>query len=223
MGILKRFATIIEANVNALLDKAEDPEKMADQMLLDLRKDLASVKKETAGVMADEKKMQRIRDDAEKDVKDYTQAAENALKAGNEDDAKELIAKKQSAEAKLKTAEANWQLAHTNAEKMRQMHDKLVSDIENLESRKASIKATASVAKATQHVNEMTSGSKDRTASIEAFDRMEEKANRMLDEANAMQDLNGAARDDLKEKYMSSSDSPSVNDELAEMKARLGL
>ena len=53
MGILTRFKDIMSANVNALLDKAEDPAKMIDQTLLNLRKDLAEVKKETAAVMAD--------------------------------------------------------------------------------------------------------------------------------------------------------------------------
>ena len=48
MAILKRFGDIMRANINALLDKAEDPGKMVDQMLLDLNEDLAAVKKETA-------------------------------------------------------------------------------------------------------------------------------------------------------------------------------
>lgn len=52
MAILKRFGDIMRANINALLDKAEDPAKMVDQMLLDLNEDLAAVKKETASVMA---------------------------------------------------------------------------------------------------------------------------------------------------------------------------
>ena len=53
MGILTRFKDIMSANVNALLDKAEDPAKMIDQTLLNLRKDLAEVKKETAAVLAE--------------------------------------------------------------------------------------------------------------------------------------------------------------------------
>ena len=52
MGILDRFTTIIKANINDLLDKAEDPAKIADQALRDLSEDLAEVKRETAGVLA---------------------------------------------------------------------------------------------------------------------------------------------------------------------------
>lgn len=54
MGILKRFKDIMSANINAMLDKAEDPEKMIDQYLRDLQEDLRNVKSETATVMADE-------------------------------------------------------------------------------------------------------------------------------------------------------------------------
>lgn len=52
MGILKRFKDIMSANINAMLDKAEDPEKMIDQYLRDLQEDLRNVKSETATVMA---------------------------------------------------------------------------------------------------------------------------------------------------------------------------
>lgn len=59
MGILSRFKTIMESNINALLDKAEDPVKMADQLARDLEKDLGEVKAETAAVMAEEKRAKR--------------------------------------------------------------------------------------------------------------------------------------------------------------------
>ena len=71
MGILTRFKDIMSANVNALLDKAEDPAKMIDQTLLNLRKDLAEVKKETAAVMADEKNAKRKVTECEKQIADY--------------------------------------------------------------------------------------------------------------------------------------------------------
>ena len=70
MGILTRFKDIMSANVNALLDKAEDPAKMIDQTLLNLRKDLAEVKKETAAVMADQKNPKRKVTECEKQIDD---------------------------------------------------------------------------------------------------------------------------------------------------------
>ena len=95
MGILTRFTDIMKSNINALLDKCEDPAKMIDQTLRDLREDLAEVKKETANIIADAKSADRQVKECEEEITKYTAAAQNALKAGNEDDARTLIAKKQ--------------------------------------------------------------------------------------------------------------------------------
>ena len=64
MAILERFADIIKANINDLLDKCEDPAKMIDQYLRDLTEDLAEVKKETAAVMAEETRGSSSKKDA---------------------------------------------------------------------------------------------------------------------------------------------------------------
>ena len=126
MGILSRFGDIISSNINALLDKAEDPEKMIDQYLRNASEDLAEVKQETAAVMAEEKRCKRLLDETNADVAKYEDLAKKALKAGNEDDARVFIARKQELAANLSTAQKNYEVAHANAEKMRQMHDKLV-------------------------------------------------------------------------------------------------
>ena len=91
MGILTRFKDIMEANINALLDKAEDPEKMVDQYLRNLESDLGKVKAETAAVMADEAKAKRELDSCKQEVDKYQAYAEKALKAGNESDARDFL------------------------------------------------------------------------------------------------------------------------------------
>ena len=85
-NILERFNTIIKSNINALLDKAEDPAKMIDQYLLDLRESLAEVKKETAGVMAEEARCRRAYEENQRDVEKYEGLAKRALSAGSEED-----------------------------------------------------------------------------------------------------------------------------------------
>ena len=217
MGILQRFGDIMKSNINALLDKCEDPAKMVDQTLLDLRKDLADVKKETASVMADEKNAKRKLDENDAEIKKYTTAAQNALKSGNETDAKTLIARKQQLEETRTSLQSTYDVAHANAEKMRQMHDKLTNDIESMEIRKDAIKGKVATAKAQSHMNKMTSGV-NTDASMAAFDRMEAKANKMLDEANAEAELNEGVHSTA-----SGGNDVSVDDELARMKAELGL
>ena len=68
MGIISRFKDIMESNINALLDKVEDPEKMIDQYLRNLEKDLASIKAETASVMAEEKAAKRRLDECDAEI-----------------------------------------------------------------------------------------------------------------------------------------------------------
>lgn len=223
MGILGRFKDIMASNINALLDKCEDPEKMIDQTLRNLTEDFAEVKKETASVMADEKRCQRVYDEKAAEVTKWQGLAEKALVAGNEGDARQFLAQKQTAESALQAAQTGLDAAKANTAKMRQMYDKLDKDIRELNGRKDAIKAKIAVAKTQQKINTIVSGV-DTQSSISAFERMEAKANKMLDEANAMTDLNSNSDgvDALADKYDATPDA-GVEDELAQMKARLGL
>ncbi len=222
MAILKRFGDIMRANINALLDKAEDPAKMVDQMLLDLNEDLAAVKKETASVMAAATNARQQVNDCKADIAKY-EAAKAAVKAGNDDDARKLLATKQQYESTLNSLEEAATVAEDNAAKMRQMHDKLVNDINSLQARRAAVHAKVSVANAQQHVNEATEKTSRASRNSAAFERMEEKADRMLNEANATAELNTqASNEDIANKYLAGG-STSVDDELARLKAEVGV
>ena len=158
MGILSRFKDIMASNINALLDKAEDPEKMIEQCLRNLNSDLGKVKSETAVVMAEEQRAKRELDECTSEINKMQQFAVKALEAGNEDDARKFLEKKGSLTSKQEGLQQAYNLAHTNAENMRAMHDKLVKDIGELESRKEMIKGKMAVAKTQERMNKMTSG-----------------------------------------------------------------
>jgi phage shock protein A len=225
MAILERFNDIIKANINVLLDKLEDPEKMIDQYLENMMKDLAEVKQSTAEVIAEETRTKRLVDENQREASKYGEFAKKALMAGNEGDARTFVNKKQELEnvgAGLMTAYA---AAHENAIKMRQMHDKLTSDIEELKQRRIMIKSKVKVAKTQETLNEATQATKKISGAKSAFERMEDKASRMLDEANAMAELNMEPIDEakaLEEKYASMSN-VSVDEELNKLKEELGL
>ncbi|QWT53895.1 PspA/IM30 family protein [Eubacterium sp. MSJ-33] len=226
MGILQRFKDIMASNINALLDKAEDPEKMIDQTLRNLTKDLAEVKKETAAVMADEQRCKRELDEVNSEIAKMQAYAEKALLAGNEADAMKFLEQKNQLTAKQASLQQTYDVAAANAMKMRQMHDKLVTDINQLDSRRDAIKAKMKVAKTQDRLNKMTNNLSDSASSMAAFDRMEAKANAMLDQANAMTELNQTTQesgiDSLAAKY-DAAPNAAVQDELAAMKAKLGL
>lgn len=226
MGILDRFSTIVKANVNELLDRAEDPSKMVDQYLRDLTESLAEVKDATAGVMAEEKRCRRMVDENQAQIDKYDGLARKALAAGNEDDARAFLAKKQELVGKNEGALMAYEAAHENAQKMRQMHDKLVNDINTLKGRRDTIKAKAAVAKTKEKVSKMTGGADRADSAISAFERMEAKTDAMLDKSEAMEELDAQPEDpvtSLEEKYAASGASAAVDDELAALKKEMGL
>ena len=223
-GIIKRFSDIMSANLNALLDKAEDPEKMIDQYLRNLESDLGKVKAETASVMAEETKCKRELDECNADIEKMQRYAEKAIVAGNDNDARQFLEKKQQLVSKQTALQQAYDLAHGNAVKMKEMHDKLVSDMGELQSRRDAIRAKVAVAKTQERLNKVGSSVAGVSNNLSAFDRMKEKANRMLDEANAMSELNTTKDDvaDLAAKYDEDSSNTGVDDELAALKAKLG-
>ena len=225
MGILDRFSTIVKANINALLDKAEDPGKMIDQYLTEMTESLAEVKRETAGVMAEETRTRSKVEANRAEVQKYADLAKKALQAGNEGDARVFIAKKQQLETAGQGLEEAYAVAKANAQKMREMHDKLVGDIEELKRRRETIKAKVAVARTQGKLNEIGAASDKAEDAMSAFQRMEEKADRMLDRETAIAELNATPKDEaaaLEEKY-SGAGPAAVDDELARLKAELGI
>lgn len=227
MGIMTRFKDIMAANVNALLDKAEDPEKMIDQYLRNLESDFAKVKAETASIMAEEKSAERKLRECDEEIARMGDYAKKAVAAGNDNDARQFLTKKSELTQKREVLAKNYELAQANSEKMRQMHDKLEADIAEMKSKRDMLKAKAKMAQTQRKINEMGAGLESAGNNAAAFDRMEEKVNRMLDEADAIGELNKSASgndiDDLASKYDTAGAGSDVDDELAALKAEMGM
>lgn len=223
MGILTRFKDIMSSNINALLDKAEDPEKMIDQCLRNLNSDLGKVKSETAAIMAEEQRAKRVLEDCNEEIAKMQSYAVKALEANNDTDARKFLEQKASLSSKLPGLQEAYDLAHANATHMREMHDKLVNDIGELEARKDMIKGKLAVAKTQERINKMSSSVGSANDSIASFKRYEEMADKALDKANAMAELNSSSKEqsieDLTKKYAQVSN---VEDELAALKASMG-
>ncbi len=226
MGIISRFKDIMSANINALLDKAENPEKMIDQYLRNLQDDLGKVKAETASVMAEETRCKRALDECNAEIAKFQNYAVKAVEAGNDDDARQFLTKKNQLLEKQASLQQAYTLAADNAAKMKQMHDKLVGDINELNTKKEAIKAKMAVAKTQERINKIGSSVAGAENNMSAFGRMEAKVDKMLDEANAMAELNDLSANDptaaLAEKYEDKQEATAVDNELAALKASLG-
>jgi phage shock protein A len=222
MGILTRFRDIMTSNINALLDKAEDPEKMIDQCLRNLNSDLGKVKSETAAIMAEEQRAKRVLDECNAEIEKMQSYAVKALEAGNENDARRFLEQKSMLASRQPGLRDAYELAKNNATHMRQMHDKLVNDINELEARKDMIKGKLAVAKTQERINKMSSSVVSANDSIASFEKYEELADKALDKANAMAELNRSSSEqsieDLTKKY---APEVSVDEELEALKRSL--
>lgn len=224
MGILNRFKDIMSANINAILDKCENPEKMIDEYMRQVVEQLAEVKKETAGVMAEEKRTKRLVDENNEQVDKYDGLARKALTAGNEEDAKTFLMKKQEYVNNGTELQKSYEVAKANATKMREMHDKLSKDVQELENRRKNVKSKVAVAKTQEKLNKVAGTMNTASNSMRAFEKMEQKADNMLDVANSTAELNYDSNEEvenLEDKY--NNPSTSVDDELEKMKKEMGL
>lgn len=223
MSVLRRFKDIMSSNINALLDRAEDPEKMIDQYLRNLNNDLNKVKSETATVMANEQRALRELEECRAKAEKMETYAMKALEADEEADARKFLKRKAVlTEQEVELAKAH-ELAEANSSQMREMHDKLVSDIQELESRRSILKGKAAVAKTQKQINEMGSSVKGAAVTKSAFEQMEDRINQSLDESKAMAMLNETEEDDiddLMDKYTDTSETE-IDAELAALKRKL--
>lgn len=224
MGILSRFKDIMSSNINALLDKAEDPEKVIDDYMRNLNSDLGKVKAETASVLSDERRAKRVLDESRAEIRKLLNYAEKAAEAGDDEDALKFLERKATQVEKQNQLQTTYDVASTNALRMKQMQDKIVSDVGKLEERRSQLKGKIAATKAQQQLN-------SRSSSVEAndsvFDAMEEKANQAYDEAMALAELRAEPKDDLDDLFAqlekSTKSNPNLNpeDELAAIKDQM--
>lgn len=188
-NILKKFTKIMNANVNSILDKMENPEKMMNQYITDMEEDIADVKMQTAGVMAEAKLIENCISVMESEISSYEDMIREALNKTDETAALVLTKKKiqlQDELSKLKEAKS---VADDNVRKMREMYEKLTSDLSVLKLKRDTLKSKLSVIKVKDIVSD--SGTKGTSAvnTAEEFKRLEEKIDKRLATADAIESL----------------------------------
>jgi phage shock protein A len=220
-GILSRARDILASNINALLDKCEDPAKMIDQLLRDARKNLADVKRESANVIAQETAALRALEKERADVVEYTRATKAAINAGNEADALKLAERVAKEEAELAQAEKVYAICKQNADNMRAMFKKLSADVQLLEGKRANLKGLVAATKAQDSVNKMASKTTGGIAT--KIDDMERKIQMRFDAANAMASLDAEVGDEAADLMSKYSGAGGASDVIARLKGEMGM
>jgi phage shock protein A len=222
MGILKRAANILSANVNDMFDKWENPEKMAKQAIINMKRDLATVRKEAAGVMATADNLGRRYEAFLEKAGQFGHAAENALLAGNEAAATKLLVEQEKQEKAAADMKVTYEAAKQAADEMKSLHNKLVDDIQTLEGRIAKISANVAVANATNAVSKAQNRLAAGRGTDGALSRWEDKSQAGLDAARANASLTNqkSEEEDLLSQFANGPATSSVNSRLEALKAK---
>jgi phage shock protein A len=174
MGIFDRLATVIKSNINDLISSAENPEKMLNQIIIDMRDQLVKAKQQVAAAIADEK---RLRDQADAELKlakDWEQKAMLAVKEGRDDLALQALVRHKEHDAHAAQLDATWQSHQAETEKLKASLRDLSDKIEEAKRKKNLLLARQRRAQAQKRISETMSAMSEKSA-FEAFARMEEK------------------------------------------------
>jgi phage shock protein A len=223
MGILDRIRTVLKSNINALISKAENPEKMLNQLIMDMNEQLLEAKKQVAMSIADEKKLERQALENKGQAEDWEKKAMLAVKAGKDDLAKEALLRKQEYDGYAASFQKEYESQHASVEQLKDALRQLSGKIEEASRKKNLLIARAKRAEAQKQIQQ-TMGSLTAGSSFDTFDRMAEKVDQIEAEADAMKELSSVTEDQkLEDKFKELESSDSSADKLLEdLKAKMG-
>jgi phage shock protein A len=221
MNMFDRFKRVAEANINNVLGKMEDPEKVLAQAVEDLQKDLVTIRQSYAEVMATQKRMQRQKDQADELTEEWYERAQLALENDDDELAREALTRRQQ------QADASAGLADQitiQTDSLGKLYDsmtQLETKISEARAQKDQMIARARTAKTATKVNDMLSSVTGST-SMDAFERMKEKVEMLETQAEVSSQLQfGASTTDMESRFKELETGSAVDDELAKMKRQL--
>jgi phage shock protein A len=225
MGLFSRLGTLIKSNLNDLISRAEDPEKMLNQVLLDMQTSLVDAKKQVAVSIADEKRLQKQFEGENDKAKEWERKAMLAVRANDDGLAREALMRKQEHENIAGQFQQQWTAQKAAVDKLKDALRLLNGKIEEAKRKKNILVARKKRAEAQKTIANTMSGLSDTTA-FETFDRMSAKIDQLEAEAEAGSELAGEISGDSLDarfRQLETHSSPTADLALADLKAKMGL
>jgi phage shock protein A len=223
MGIFDRLSAMIRSNINDLISRAENPEKMLNQLILDMKGQLAKAKQQVASAIADEKKLQADAEGLKKQAEDWERRAMLAVQEGRDDLAKQALVRYNEQLQGAQQLQETWVKHKAETEQLKLALRQLNDKIEEAKRKKNILIARAKRAEAQQRIQETMSGMSDKSA-FESFDRMAEKieANerKALAAAELQEEFSGDA---LAKQFEALEYHGTADQQLLALKQRMGL
>jgi len=223
MGIFDRLSTLFKSNINDLISRAENPEKMLNQLILDMKTQLAKAKQEAAAAIADEKKLQADAEGLKKQADDWERRAMLAVQEGRDDLATQALMRYNEALQGAQQLHETWVRHKAETEQLKVSLRQLNDKIEEAKRKKNILVARAKRAEAQARIQQTMAGMSDKSA-FDSFERMAEKIEdierKALAAAELQQEFSG---DDLMQQFKSLEYKGTSDQQLLELKAKMGV
>jgi phage shock protein A len=223
MGLFSRLGTLIRSNINELINKAEDPEKMLNQVLVDMKAQLVEAKKQVAVAIADEKRIKKQYEQEAAKAAEWERKAMLAVKAGDDNLARAALARKQEHDEVAETLKQQWEAQKQSVEQLKGALRGLDNKIEEAKRKRNILVSRQKRAEAQRTINETLSNINS-TSAFDTFERMSDRVTQIEAEAEATAEIGGALPEaTLESQFKALEASSGVDDDLAALKSKMAL
>jgi len=225
MGIFSRLNRVIKSNLNALIDQAEDPDKMIGQTVTDMKSALKRARKDLIEALGSAKRLDKKQLDLEQEAVDWEQKAIVALEQDDDDLAREALRRKARALRDAKEVRARAAAQATAADAMKAQLERIEEKLDDLKARQKTLAAQVRQARTQRPDPELTSGDRLGGGAFTDLERMADQIDQLDAEVEAhevLEDPKRAAMDARFRDLESEEAEDDVDDELAALKAKLG-
>ena len=225
MGVFRRLSDLLKANVNDLIDRAEDPEKMVKQIIIDMQTELTKATQNYGKAKASERLAEKKYLDAQKISSDWELKAKAALSKGDQELAKQALARKVKADEDVANYKEMYESISAQTDAIGDQVEVLKAKLEEAKSRQAMLIARSQMSD-TQKSLAKAAGTFDPNSSFEKFQRMEDKVMRKEAEAAAFTEiagdaLGGGTGDELRDTFKNLESDAKVDAELQRLMAEM--
>lgn len=222
MSIFTRLGDLLRANINDLIDKAEDPEKMVKQIIQDMDRELVKSTQMLGKAMASERQLEKQMNDAKAKSADWENKAKLALQAGDQELAKKAVEEKLKVDEKVTQFTQMYESVHAQTEQIKAQVEELKSKLEEAKSRQAMLIARSQMADTQKDLAQSLGGMNTSENAFAKMDKMEERIARKEAEAQAFSEISKTGNAAEKDPFAVLESNSKVDAEMARLMAEIG-
>jgi len=219
MGILERISTIMKANINDLLDRAENPEIMLEQYIRDLESGVNEAREELVNAMADEKRLAARLEERKRQVREWEEKAEQAVRLGKDEAARSALRAARAYQDEVQTTTAAWETQKEKVAELQEQYEQIEKKLATIKGERDALLAKYKATRAQEKITTTKVSASKAKEAIKGIERMKERMEQEAAKAAAREEL--AAMSAAVLEAEKSQEDIEIEARLAELKAKI--